>query len=77
MELITIRDDDWNKLSQKQKNKVLGMKCNNWENVRVYIQNFDNRDPLRDRLLYDTLLIKFIIKGIEKQATISAQVNGK
>lgn len=69
--------DDWDKLSTKQRLKVQGMCCNDWSNIKVFIQYFDDREGYRIKLEYPTLLLTYERNGKKYQSTISSQVNGK
>lgn len=44
--------------------------------MEIYVQNFDPRDPLRDKLEYQTLLVKFKIDGKQYQTVVSRKDNG-
>ena len=64
---------DWEKLSHKQQLKVKGMICNDWTDVSVTLQNFDNREPLFKKQRYGSILIKWKRNGKDCQTTVSGQ----
>lgn len=69
--------DDWNKLSLAQQEKVRDLAGNNWTDIEVFLQEFDDREGSETKLNYGTILIIFKINGKEFNTTISQQVNGK
>ena len=68
--------DDWEKLSDVQKYKVQNLCGNNWEDIEVYLQDFDDREGSEHKLNYGTILIMFKINGKEFDTTISQQCSG-
>ena len=58
-----IVNDDWNKLSLQQKYKVQELCGKNWEDIQVYLQDFDDRDGSEHKMNFGTILILFKIKG--------------
>ncbi len=69
--------DDWEKLSTQQKAKVRNIACNNWTDIEVYVQDFDDREGSEFKQSYSTFMILFKINGKEHSTTISSQVNGR
>ncbi len=69
--------DDWDKLTLKQRLKVQGMTCNDWEDIKVFIKQEDTRDRLRERQGYPVVEIHYKRSGVACVSTISLQVNGR
>lgn len=69
--------DDWEKLSYAECEKVRDLAANNWEDIQVFIQNFDKREGKHhNKCSYGTLLIKWRVGTREFQTVIARHDSG-
>ena len=69
--------DDFLKLNQAQRNKLYAMKGNNWENIKVYLEDTDKRGSPGTKNNFGCMRIEFEINGIQYRTRVSKQNNGR
>ena len=67
----------WMQLTDKQKSKVRGIVGNDWEYVKVYLENEDTREGAFYKQSYKMIRLVWKKNNEEYTTTISAQVSGK
>lgn len=68
--------DDWEKLSNKEQEKVREMTANNWEDIKVRAFNFDPRTKNYRNSKTGVIVVRFKVDGEERETIMTALTCG-